>query len=294
MSELNFDINSDKFNPGYLIGQEDTEYLLSHSVEPKMLLMGDVPDRVDPRQTDLWKENWLKVEDQGQQGSCQGQALTECYEYCSGAIDKVVLQLSRQYAYIRSQQFDNINGDRGSTLSGGTKCIVEGVCLESIGTYAGNRYPGWGYITSAMKQNAENYRLKSNTNISREEDIKRYIGSGLGIVQIGIAWGNAMNPDSRGCIKSFSAGGGGHSVTFTGYVPDSDIGVTSSKGYWYLLKNSWSKRWGKEGFAYVDPRAVAQMLSHRWTVMVGRSDMESPNPRVIDVDFTNPKNSINY
>ena len=31
-----------------------------------------------------------------------------------------------------------------------------------------------------------------------------------------------------------------------------------------------------------DPNAINQMLSHSWTVMIGRSDMEVPGPRNID------------
>jgi C1A family cysteine protease len=119
------------------------------------------------------------------------------------------------------------------------------------------------------------------------EQVKQFIGSGVGIVQIGITWGNEMTPDSQGCIRSFSGrGGGGHAVVFCGYVPDSDVGARSSTGWWLLLKNSWSKRWGKSGYAYVDPRACDQMIAHRWTSMYGRSDMDSPRPRPIKFDFT--------
>lgn len=290
---LNFDIQSDNFNPGYNLELEDRDYLHDFSTTPIFKSFGDLPERVDIRKHPLYLENWLKVENQYQQGSCQGQALTECAEYSWGIESGKVIQLSRQYAYIRSQIFDNINGDRGSTLSGGTKCAKEGICLESVGPYQGNRYPGWNWITSEMKENAKNYQMKSHTYIKQEEEVKSYIGSGLGIVQIGISWGGSMNPDSRGCIRSFGGGSGGHSVVFCGYVPDSDVGISSSKGYWYLLKNSWGA-WGPlKGFAYVDPRAVSQMLSHRWTVMIGRSDMDAPSPRPIPVDFTQPGKSIN-
>lgn len=291
---LNFDVSSNEFNPGYAINLEDFDFLKATSTTASMLMMGDLPDRVDPRQHPLYKDNWLKVEDQGQQGSCQGQALTECGEFCYTIGTGRVIQLSRQYAYIKSQMFDNIRGDRGSTLSGGTKCIKEGICLESVGPYAGNTYPGWNWITQEMKEDAVNYILKTHTVMKSEEDIKRFIGSGIGIVQIGIAWGREMSPDRSGCIRSFSgSGGGGHSVVFCGYVPDSVVGQSSSKGYWYLLKNSWSKRWGLEGFAYVDPRAVESMLRHRFTVMIGRSDMNLPKPRELDVDFTKEGKSIN-
>lgn len=293
MSNLNFDIHSNNFNPGYAIQLENRKLITEMSTKAVTLMMGDLPDRVDPRQTELFKSgHWLQVEDQGQIGSCQGNSLTECGEYCYTVQSGRVIQLSRMYAYIRSQQFDNIKSDSGSTLSGGTKCALDGICLEGIAQYP-SRYPGWGYITDAMKADAKNYILRSHTEIKQEQDVKKYIGSGLGIVHIGIGWGSAMEPNSQGVISSFRSGNGGHAITLTGYVTDSDIGVKSSAGYWYLLKNSWSGRWGKNGFAYVDPRAVSQMLQDRWTVFIGRSDMTAPEPRPIHVDFTKKENSIN-
>lgn len=290
---INYNENSNDFNPGYAIELEDRDLLRSTAVKANMLMMGDIPERVDPRQHILFKENWLKVENQGQIGSCQGQSLTECGEYCYTIATGKVIQLSRMHAYLKSQIEDGIRGDRGSTLSGGTKAFLKGICLESIGPYPRN-YPGWGWITKEMEENGKEYILRSHVEMKVAEDVKRFIGSGMGIVQIGISWGNEMSPDSNGCIRRFTgAGGGGHAVTFTGYLPDSDVGFKSTHGWWALLKNSWSTSWGKQGFAYVDSGAVAQMLRHRFTVMYGRSDMSVPKPRVIDVDFTKKGNSIN-
>jgi len=275
----------DQVNNGYPIERENQDYLRSHSIEAGLLFLGDVPERCDPRKSQLAEQGWLKVEDQGQIGSCQGQSLTECGEFCFTVATGKVTQLSRMYAYIASQMESNIRTDSGSTLEGGTKAFLKGICTEALAPYT-SRYPGWGYITEPMRAEAAKYKLKSITEIKSAEHVKEYIGSGIGIVQIGIAWGNAMNPDSQGCIRNFSPGGGGHAVVFAGYVPDSDVGVKSSLGWWALLKNSWSSRWGKSGYAYVDPRAIDQMLRHQWTSMYGRSDMETPNPRPLPVDFT--------
>lgn len=280
---------------GYAIEQEDRDYLKSTSSDVKRY-SGSLPDRVDPRQTDLYKKGWIKVENQNQQGSCQGNALSECGEYCYGVQSGRIIQLSRQYAYIRSQQFDNIKGDRGSTLSGGTKCALEGICSEETGPYMGDRYPGWTYITDVMKNDAKNYILRSHTDLTDVDAIKAYIGSGMGIPQIGAVWNNSFEPDSNGCIRRFSgSNGGGHSWVYCGYVPDEDVGVKSSAGYWFILKNSWGTRWSPKlgGFAYMDPSATRDMLRHNFTVVIGRSDMTAPEPRPIHVDFTKKGNSIN-
>lgn len=272
---------------------EDKDFLLANQTEARYLSFSEIPEKVDPRQSELWSQNWLQVENQGQIGSCQGQALTENIEYCYTVATGKVLQFSRMYAYLVSQMYDNIRGDRGSTLSGGTKTVRErGCCVESIAPYPSS-YPGHSWVTQAMHQDASKYKMLSHTNMSSTDQIKQFIGSGIGIVQIGIAWNNSMNPDSRGCIRTFSTGGGGgHSVTFTGYLPDDEVGATSSKGWWLLLKNSWGTRWGKGGFAYVDPSACDAMLRHQWTVMIGRSEMNVPEPRPLPVDFTKPSDSM--
>ena len=273
-------------NFGYPIELEDRDALRSSATEAVLLMLGDLPERMDPRSSALGSQGFLQVEDQGQQGSCQGQSLSCCGEFAHAFATGEVIQISRQYAYIASQMENNIRIDGGSTLEGGTRAFKKGFPLESVAPYAGNRYPGWGYITQAMRDKAI-YKLMSHTEMKSAEHVKQFIGSGVGIVQLGISWGNEMSPDGQGCIRSFSGrGGGGHAIVFCGYVPDSDVGVRSSAGWWLLLKNSWSKRWGKSGYAYVDPRACDQMLAHRWTSMYGRSDMDSPRPRPIRFDFS--------
>ena len=142
------------------------------------------------------------------------------------------------------------------------------------------------YITAEMRAQAI-YKLKSHTQMQSADQVKAFIGSQIGIVQIGINWGNEMTPDANGCIHSFAGSGtGGHALVFAGYVPDADVGTSSGSGWWALLKNSWSQRWGKKGYAYVSPRAIDQMIRNRNTSMYGRSDMNSPRPRPIKFDFS--------
>lgn len=271
---------------GYPIDLENRDELFSTSTQCPVYAFGDLPERVDPRRSQLADKGWLQVEDQLTQGSCQGQSLTECLEYCYAVATNAVEQFSRQYAYLLSQKFDGINGDRGSTLNGGTKAAKQGICRESVGPYT-RSYPGLGWMTQAMHDDAKNFKLKSHTALKSAAEIRNYIGAGAGIVQIGIMWGNEMTPDSSGIIRRFTGnGGGGHAVTLDGYVPWQDVGVQNSAGYYFLLKNSWSKRWGKDGRAYVEPSAVDAMCRHRFSSMIGRSDMETPNIRNISHDFT--------
>lgn len=275
------ELNWEDYVGGYAIEQEHRQELEATSTQATYRSFSDLPERVDPRRAALFSQGLLVAPNQGPIGSCQGNALTHNFEYCYALRTGKVLQFSRMMAYIGSQIEDGIRGDSGSTLSGGTKLARKGVCPEDVAPYPSS-YPGWSYLTPAMREAAKPYTMASHTVLRTVDEVKQYIGSGIGIVQIGISWGSAMRPDSKGCIRSFNGGGGGHSVCYAGYIPDSDVGVQSSAGYWFLLLNSWGRSWGKDGWAYVDPKSVELQLRHQWSVFIGRSDLSTPGPRNID------------
>jgi hypothetical protein len=281
---------------GYRIDLEDKDGLLATETPASRLLrVGDTPERVDPRKSPLAADGWLPVENQGAIGSCAGNALSECLEYCYGLMAGKALAISRYHAYVAAQLKDSIRGDKGSTLSGGTKAALDGICRESIGPYPSRYISPESYITPEIKADAPNFRMRSHTSIKSADHGREFIGSGVGIIQIGISWGNEMTPDRNGCIRLFTgSGGGGHSVALAGYIPDSDAGQRSSVGWWFLLKNSWGTSWSPSlrGYAYLDPAAFNQMLRHRFTVAYGRSDLETPSVRDIPHDFTAPGKGI--
>ena len=274
---------------GYAWDEEDNQELNASSVEPSFA--DEIPHLMDPRGHELAGRGFLQMENQYRQGSCQGQALTECLEFCFGTEVGKVVQSSRQFAYLVSQKHNRISGDRGSTLSGGTYCVEDiGICDEEIGPYQSS-YPGHGWLKSEMYEDAKKYKLGSHTTRRSADEVRAYLGSGMGFVRIGIRWGRSCTPDSKGCIKSYSSsGGGGHSVTLAGYLPDESVGVSSSRGWWGLMKNSWGTKWGDDGYAYVDPKCIDTMC--RQTV-IGRSDMITPIPKIDRIlDFTADGNSM--
>lgn len=268
-------------NYGYRIDLENREQLQGECV--RMALKSgdfDEPERIDPRPI-------VVTEDQGSMGSCQGHALSTCLEWCHYvATQGQYLQLSRLFAYLGSQKMSNIVGDSGSTLQGGARLAKEyGICPEAQYPYPKPVvYPRGGYkaIPDSLWAAAAPYKIKSASWIEQEPDAKTFLASGAGLINIGIAWGSAMTPNSQGIISRFAPGGGGHAVVIGGYVPDAAVGKPTDQGYYYLLHNSWSKRWGMDGWAYVTPTAVRQMLQHRFTYFVGLSDMSEVRPRSVD------------
>lgn len=227
-----------------------------------------VPEEVDPRA-------WLKVENQGQIGSCQGQSLTTVAEIAYKiACGDTSIQFSRHAAYIWSQRMDGITGDNGSTLEGGQKVAQQiGFCLESTVPYP-SRYTSKIVNEEKAKAEAAQYRIAKSAQCHTYDDVFEWIAKGFGAVQIGIAWPNSYM-DNNGAIESFSPGRGGHAVAYVGYLKDK----ASDGRNRLILANSWGSQWGSGGYSIVAPKAVDQMLRHSWTVMIGHTDMSSPEPR---------------
>ena len=249
---------------------EDFDYLKSLPGESSVLAMrgtyGEV--KVDPRAV-------MKIENQGSVGSCQGHALSSCVELCYYiATGDLTRQLSRAFGYYETQRIDGINGDRGSTISGGIKLATTlGIPREDLWKYSGryeNRRPAnWNEIVEDAKlhQVGQSYRMESY------DGVRTFLGSGQGGISIGISWGGEVD---RPVVNSFSgAGGGGHAIALLGLSERLD---QSGRPYVWML-NSWGANWGNKGWSEWAPSAVEQMLRHRYTACFGLSDMPNVKPR---------------
>jgi hypothetical protein len=225
------------------------------------------PKQIDPRE-------WLDTDNQGNIGSCQGNSLANAGEQCAVISDGKEIQLSRAFAYLASQEYDGINGDSGSTLSGGTKAAQRGLPLESRFPYDSS----YSAMSSRYRREKSDilagplYRLHGALPLESYEDCLAFLSSWSGVIQIGIMW---TLPNAWEITSYRGGGGGGHAVNFAGYLPVQKWGDQPG----LLLHNSWGEGWGRDGWAIVKPSAVTQMLRAQWSVFVGRSDMKVPIPR---------------
>jgi len=249
---------------------EDFDFLKSLPGESSVLAMrGTYSEvKVDPRAV-------MKIENQGSVGSCQGHALSSCVELCYYiATGDLTRQLSRAFGYYETQRIDGINGDRGSTISGGIKLATTlGIPREELWKYSGryeNRRPSnWNEIVEDAKlhQVGQSYRMESY------DGVRTFLGSGQGGISIGISWSGEVD---RPVVNSFSgAGGGGHAIALLGLSERLD---QSGRPFVFML-NSWGANWGNGGWAEWAPNAVEQMLRHRYTACFGLSDMPNVKPR---------------
>jgi hypothetical protein len=278
-------------NGGYNIELEDRQWLRATQSEPVVLMRGDQPLNVDPRQSPLSSNGFLQVENQKSIGACCGVSGSDTGEFAFAHATGEVIQFDWMHAYIGTQIEDGINGDRGATLSGFTKYARKGLVPTKSNTYP-DSYPGRRYITDEMESVRSKYVLASHSECNVSDEVRAYIASNLGIVHIGMPWGSAMQPDSLGCIDSWytTVRDGGHAWVICGYCEDSIVRKTSGAGWWHLCKNSWTIKWGLKGYFYVKPKDMDKILAHKFTSCYGRSDMKTPIVRPSKFDFS--KNSV--
>lgn len=235
-------------------------------IDPRNVLSLHRGDEYDPR-------DWLRVENQGPVGACQGFSLTSSVELAYNFEASSVVQLSPQYAYIMSQRKDGIRGDRGSTCTGGIRVAKEdGLPPEDVCPYPG-RYST--EIPEAAHAAAKPYRINTSVRLRSYNDVFEFLASCIGGVHIGIPWGV---PNSA-VVESYRAAGGGHSVTLAGYSKRKD---RDNRNYIWLI-NSWGRNWGNNGYAEIAPSVIEQML--RAGEMFGLSDMTEIEPRRIKHKF---------
>jgi C1A family cysteine protease len=211
--------------------------------------------------------DWLVTEDQLQIGSCQGVMLSSVAEMAIKAATGQIIQLSRMWAYLQSQKVDGIRGDNGSTLSGGSEAgQTVGLCLESLFPYPG-RYST--AIPAECAADAATRKLRMSQNLPDYEAVMKWLRHGVGGVGIGIGWNRYCEPDVNGCVLKYVSGGGGHAIAladWNGKFKD------EYKRPFIELKNSWSRRWGVNGSAFIHPKVIDYWCRNE-TVM-GYSDMQ--------------------
>lgn len=234
----------------------------------------NVRDLPDNQQVSIW----LQIEDQKQQGSCQGNARTSAEEVAIyRQTEGTVIQLSRQFAYITSQQEDGIRGDRGSTIEGGARASTKkGSCLEELAPYTGRYYTDF---SQAAHDDAAKRKLTSYIRLENYDEVLRWLVNGIGGVVIGIGWNSTMEPNSQGRIESYRSGGGGHALALL----DWNKQYLDAGGLPYIqMFNSWGKNWGHAGTAFIKPSIVDYWCKNETVVGYSKMSVEDIKPKSYD------------
>ena len=220
---------------------------------PKAVLM--------PKAVDL-RANCSPIEDQGQLGSCTGNAVAAVVEYLDRKAGKN-LDVSRLFIYYEERVLiGTVTEDSGAYIRDGIKVLnKKGAPLESIWPYNTNRFatkPNVLAYTDAAKRKAGTYEKVANF-----AGVKNALARGFPVVVGFDVYDSFYNIGSNGIMPYPNVNTeellGGHAVAIVGY--------NDNKGT-FIVRNSWGTNWADNGYFYMPYRVIqnTSMSSDFWII----------------------------
>lgn len=180
---------------------------------------------------------FFKKENQGPVNSCQGHSLSTGVELLIWHQFGIVVQLSRMYAYLRTQEFSSGRTHRGGSIipHGAKIAREEGLPAEKFFPYPGH----WtGRIPQAARDNAHKFKVSETVRLKGADECLDWLGDETpGVIHFGMTWGGAMRQGRRRYESIPRSRGGNHAVLLS-----SNLGNGECE-----LANSHSHRWGEDG-----------------------------------------------
>jgi C1A family cysteine protease len=224
-----------------------------------------IPARLPPR-VDL-RPMCSPVEDQGQLGSCTGNALAGAVEFLEKKDKAPFIDVSRLFIYYNERAIEGtIKSDSGAMIRDGIKTLAKhGVCSEK----------SWPYVISkfSVKPNANcykeaaNHQITSYQRITTMDEMRTCLADGYPFVfgftvyesfetQQVARTGIMPMPKPKERVL------GGHAVLAVGY---------DDKKKRFVVRNSWGTDWGLKGYflmpySYLADRNLSDDL---WTIRRG-------------------------
>ena len=231
----------------------------------------EAPEEIDPRKM-------VRHDKQFNMGACAGFSLTNCGEYCwhiAVGADQYSddRQFSQLFAYLETQRLDGLLGrDSGSTINNGIRIAKEVGFLEHKRLPYRTPYPNnaRSIVTPEMRQAAGAFKIRSHSVLDSYDECFRYVASGVGALHTGTIWNDSFYA-RNGVVESVNlANGGGHATAWFGFSKRKD---SRGRNYLYRLNSH------NDSYVLLAPSVVDALCKHRWTVVVGVSDLAVPQPR---------------
>ena len=186
------------------------------------------------------------VYDQGQLGSCTGNAIAGAIQFEQKKQGLTVFQPSRLFIYYNERVIENtVNSDAGAQIRDGVKSVSSlGVCPETEWPYDINKFadkPGPQAYKDATKCEAVGYQRLDSSNLMQ---LKGCLASGYPFV-FGFTVYDAFESPEVAKSGVLNMPGpkekvqGGHAVLCVGYDDPSQR---------FIVRNSWGKDWGQKGY----------------------------------------------
>jgi len=209
------------------------------------------------------------IEDQGNLGSCTAHAAVGMMEYYERRTVGKFMDASRLFLYKVTRNLMEVKGDDGATLRDTMKAMVLfGVPPEKYWPYHTSKFndepTAFCYSFAQSYQAVLYFRLDPPGTKPTDAlaTIKRYLAAELPSM-FGFSVYSSIPPlgDGKGEIP-FPAKGdnleGGHAILAVGYDDRKKIGA--DKGA-LLIRNSWSRSWGDQGYGWLPYSYVERGLA---------------------------------
>ena len=204
------------------------------------------------------------VEDQGQLGSCTGNALAGAVEFLERKNGATFEDASRLFIYYNERVVEHtVSQDAGAMIRDGIKTLAKlGVCSETLWPYVISKFaktPPKSCFTEARK-----HRITAYARISTLDDMRSCLADGYPFVFGFTVYASFESSQvaQTGVVPMPSPNEqvlGGHAVLAVGY---------NDKQKRFVVRNSWGPGWGMSGY-FTMPYAYltdSNLADDMWTI----------------------------
>lgn len=232
-----------------------------------------------PKTVDL-RQYCSTIEDQGQLGSCTGNAIAGIIEYLNRKANKNI-DVSRLFIYYEERVLEGtVLQDSGAYIRDGIKVVnKKGAPLESIWPYNVNKFairPNAAAYADGLKRTAGSYEKVVNF-----AGVKNALARGFPVVIGFDVYESFYNIGTNGIMPYPNVNTeqllGGHAVAIVGYNDNTQR---------FICRNSWGTSWADRGYFYMPYRVIQNttMSSDFWIITSVNNPPTSTYPLSVRTD----------
>lgn len=241
----------------------ENDWSLEDAPSAGMLRTAYFPDTVDLR------ESWWTIGDQGSTGSCVGWATADSvlrWHFVKNGRIQRDQPLSTRFIWMAAKETDEFRHrptsfieEAGTSLKAALDVARKLGCVtDDVLSFDRNKV-FWGKEKSFYAQAAQ-LRINSYHNLRKDLTDWRYwlYQNGPILTRLNVDTSFYQATKTNGVLTHYQPTAyGGHAIALVGYTPEG-----------FIVRNSWSTRWGKDGFAIASNAYAQQAFTEAYGVTV--------------------------